>query len=185
MSEFWLERAAQGPAGPQNESARPLSGVASQASSVSRSNATAAPPSSDGGACRPAPQGVQDRPVRQPERRRGRKDRGSGMKDLWYGEHQLGPLSELRWLGLEPGRKFQLPPGSLTIALALRRYNQRLFVYVLLAPLICASDTPAVLSSANPNYLYLQSDLNVCLSPDSDRIADMFAGPKSAKLGIR
>jgi hypothetical protein len=49
----------------------------------------------------------------------------------------------------------QLPLGSLIIALALRRYNQRLFAYVLLAPPICASDTPAVLSSANPNYFYM------------------------------
>jgi hypothetical protein len=35
------------------------------------------------------------------------------MKDLWYGAHQLGTSGELRWLGLGPGWKFQLPLGSL------------------------------------------------------------------------
>jgi hypothetical protein len=49
MGAFDLKELGQGPAGRKNEPAESLSGVACQASSVSRSKATASPPSSDGG----------------------------------------------------------------------------------------------------------------------------------------
>jgi hypothetical protein len=45
------------------------------------------------------------------ERRRERRGHGSGMKDVWYGGHQLGPWTTSFWLGLEPGVKSTLPPG--------------------------------------------------------------------------
>src|SRR5712671_4216459 len=76
------------------------------------------------------------------------------------------------WFGLEPGGRFQPSLGSLHHSM---RACGEGYLTVFGFDLRGFPRPTSRRVSANPNYLYLQSGLNVRLSPESGGIADMAA----------